>query len=87
MTVTTPTFPCRVSLVDRALGESVLLLNHVSHDVANPYRATHAIFIAQEAHEQAGVVDPGDASLEAAARRELMRVSAGACAGAAGPGE
>ena len=42
MTVTSPTFPCRVSLTDRALGEKVLLLNHVSHDVANPYRAARA---------------------------------------------
>jgi hypothetical protein len=46
MTVTDPTFPCRVSLVDRHIGEEVLLLNHVSHDVANPYRASHAIFVA-----------------------------------------
>jgi hypothetical protein len=45
MTVTDPTFPCRVSLVDRPIGEQVLLLNHVSHDVANPYRASHAIFV------------------------------------------
>ncbi len=57
MTVTSPTFPCRVSLVDRKMGESVLLLNHVSHDVANPYRATHAIFVAQDAEEQAEFVD------------------------------
>jgi hypothetical protein len=40
-----PGFPCRVSLVDRAVGEEVVLLNHVSHDVANPYRASHAIFV------------------------------------------
>jgi hypothetical protein len=56
MTVTSPTFPCRVSLIDRALGDEVLLLNHVSHDVANPYRASHAIFVAEGA-EQAEFVD------------------------------
>jgi hypothetical protein len=50
-----PSFPCRVSLVDRELGESVLLLNHLSHDVANPYRASHAIFVADAA--QAEFVD------------------------------
>jgi hypothetical protein len=55
MTVSDPTFPCRVSLVDRPIGEQVLLLNHVSHDVANPYRASHAIFIADA--EQAEFVD------------------------------
>ena len=34
MTVTDPTFPCRISLIDRPIGEKVLLLNHVSHDAA-----------------------------------------------------
>lgn len=46
MTVTDNGFPCRVSLVDRPIGEQVILLNHVSHDVANPYRASHAIVVA-----------------------------------------
>src|SRR6266567_3458327 len=46
-----PSFPCRVSLTDRDIGESVLLFNHVSHDVANPYRATHAIFVTEGAEE------------------------------------
>jgi hypothetical protein len=56
MTVTKkPSFPCRVSLVDRDIGEEVILLNHVSHDVSNPYRATHAIFVSDA--EQAEFVD------------------------------
>jgi hypothetical protein len=57
MTVDSPAFPCRVSLTDRALGESVLLLNHVSHDVANPYRASHAIFVTEGAEQAAEYVD------------------------------
>ena len=57
MTVTEPTFPCRVSLTDRAIGERVLLLNHVSHDVANPYRASHAIFVTEGAAEPAEFID------------------------------
>ena len=57
MTVTDPTFPCRVSLNDRSIGETVLLVNHVSHDVANPYRATHAIFVAEAQQEPAEYVD------------------------------
>lgn len=58
MTVTRkPSFPCRVSLRDRDVGESVLLLNHVSHDVANPYRASHAIFVTEGADEPAEFVD------------------------------
>jgi hypothetical protein len=55
MTVTDKGFPCRISLVDRPLGEQVILLNHLSHDVANPYRASHAIFVADA--EQAEFVD------------------------------
>jgi hypothetical protein len=61
MTVTKkPSFPCRVTLTDREVGESVLLLNHVSHDVANPYRASHAIFVgeAQEAGQYIDRVPP-----------------------------
>src|SRR5947209_9311510 len=47
MTVTAkPSFPCRVSLTDRDIGERVLLLNHVSHD-AGPYRASQAIFVTE----------------------------------------
>jgi hypothetical protein len=52
-----PSYPCRVSLTDRDIGESVLLLNHVSHDVANPYRASHAIFVTEGAEEPAEFVD------------------------------
>jgi hypothetical protein len=58
MTVTEkPSYPCRVSLTDRDPGESVLLVNHVSHDVANPYRASHAIFVTEGAEEPAEYVD------------------------------
>src|SRR5258705_2129465 len=58
MTVTEkPSYPCRVSLTDRDIGESVLLINHVSHDVANPYRASHAIFVTEGADKPAEYVD------------------------------
>lgn len=58
MTVTEkPSFPCRVSLTDRDIGERVLLLNHVSHEVANPYRASHAIFVTEGAEMAAVYVD------------------------------
>jgi hypothetical protein len=46
-----------VSLTDRAIGEKVLLLNHVSHDIANPYRASHAIFVTETEQEPAEYVD------------------------------
>src|SRR5437763_8910335 len=58
MTVThKPSFPCRISLTDRDIGEQVLLLNHVSHDVAGPYRARHAIFVTEGTQERAEYVD------------------------------
>ncbi|HEX5257668.1 MAG TPA: DUF1203 domain-containing protein [Sphingomicrobium sp.] len=58
MTVTEKSsFPCRVSLNDREIGESVLLLNHVSHDVAGPYRASHAIFVTEGADQPAEYID------------------------------
>jgi hypothetical protein len=58
MTVTQkPSFPCRVSLTDRDIGEHVLLLNHVSHDVTNPYRASHAIFVTEGADQAREYID------------------------------
>jgi hypothetical protein len=52
-----PSYPCRVSLTDREIGESVLLLNHLSHDVGNPYRASHAIFVTEGVQEAGEYVD------------------------------
>src|SRR3954453_1002247 len=58
MTVTAkPSFPCRVSLTDRDIGEQVLLLNHVSHDDAGPYRASHAIFVTEGIEAPAEYID------------------------------
>ena len=44
-----PGFPDRVSLRDLEIGAPVLLVNHVHLDVTGPYRASHAIFIAEGA--------------------------------------
>ena len=52
-----PSYPCRVSLDDAPLNSAMLLVNHVSHDVANPYRASHAIFIDEAAVTPARFVD------------------------------
>ena len=38
-------FPCRVSLEDARSGETLILLHHLSHDVATPYRSAYAIFV------------------------------------------
>jgi hypothetical protein len=48
-----PGFPCRISLDDAEPGETLLLVNHCSHDGDNPYRATHAIFVSEAATEAA----------------------------------
>ncbi len=40
-------WPCRVSLNDAKAGESLILFNYVSHDVATPYRSSYAIYVAE----------------------------------------
>jgi len=52
-----PGFPCRVTLEDAEPGESLLLLNHVSHDVATPFRSTYAIYVREGAAEAPDYVD------------------------------
>ena len=44
-----PGFPCRVSLQEAGDGEQLILINHVSHDVATPFRTSHAIYVREEA--------------------------------------
>jgi hypothetical protein len=41
----TPGFPCRVSLADAEIGETVLLLPFAHHDVSSPYRASGPIYV------------------------------------------
>lgn len=41
-------YPCRVSLVDAAVGETVLLLTH-EHQAQGPYRASGPIFVREAA--------------------------------------
>jgi hypothetical protein len=44
-----PGYPCRVSLMDAEIGESVLLIPFTHHDVSSPYRASGPIFVRQGA--------------------------------------
>lgn len=46
-----PGFPCRVSLQDAEVGESVILINHEHLAIAGPYRSRHAIFVREHARE------------------------------------
>lgn len=50
-------FPCRVSLSDRPQGERVYLLHYEHQPNETPYRASHAIFVAENARERRP--DPG----------------------------
>ena len=50
-------FPCRISLQDAKAGETLLLMNHTSHDVATPYRSSYAIYIREAAHQTASFDD------------------------------
>jgi hypothetical protein len=50
-------YPCRVSLRDAAPGEELVLLNHVSHDVAGPFRTTYAIYVRKDAEAPASYKD------------------------------
>lgn len=44
-----PGTPCRVSLADAEIGETVVLVHHEHHTAASPYRAGHAIFVREGA--------------------------------------
>jgi Protein of unknown function (DUF1203) len=46
-----PGFPCRVSLRDASVGETLLLLNYEHQKAATPYRASHAIFVREHASQ------------------------------------
>jgi len=46
-----PGFPCRIGLADAEIGETVILLPFVHHDVDSPYRASGPIFVREDAIE------------------------------------
>jgi len=52
-----PGFPCRVSLQDAEVGETLILLNYEHLPVATPYRSSHAIFVRESATEAQLAVD------------------------------
>jgi hypothetical protein len=43
-----PGFPCRVTLEDAAIGETVLLLNYEHQPADTPFRASHAIYVREQ---------------------------------------
>ncbi len=46
-----PGYPCRVSLQDAAIGESMLLMNYEHQSAASPYRSSHAIYVREFASQ------------------------------------
>jgi len=52
-----PGFPCRVSLADAEVGETVLLLPFAHHDVNSPYRASGPIYVRQGVEAARPAVD------------------------------
>ena len=81
-------FPCRISLEDARAGEELILLHHVSHDVATPYRSAYAIYVRRGAEaatfrdETPPVFEGRTLALRAFDRDALLRE-----ARLAGPGE
>lgn len=46
-----PGYPCRVSLRDAEVGETVLLMNYEHQPMPTPFRSSHAIFVRESAVE------------------------------------
>lgn len=46
-------YPCRVTLEDAPVGETVLLLNYEHQPAETPYRSAYAIFVREAAKESA----------------------------------
>jgi hypothetical protein len=65
-----PGTPCRVSLVDAEVGETVVLLPFVHHDVPSPYRASGPIFVRRGAKR----ATPPPGEVPAMLRHRLLSV-------------
>lgn len=58
-----PGYPCRVTLTDAEVGETLLLVNYEHQPEATPYRSCHAIFVREGAGAPAAFVDEVPESL------------------------
>lgn len=67
-----PGSPCRVSLADAEVGETVLLLPFVHHDVSSPYRASGPIFV----RSGAATAQPAAGEIPLMFRHRLLSVRA-----------
>lgn len=46
-----PGYPCRISLADAEIGETVILVNFQHQPGESPYKAAHAIFVRQNVEQ------------------------------------
>jgi hypothetical protein len=67
-----PGYPCRISLADAEVGESVILTSFIHHDVASPYRAAGPIFV----RESATTAEPAVNEVPVMLRHRLLSVRA-----------
>lgn len=58
-----PGFPCRVTLDDAEVGERVFLLNYAYQPHDTPYKASHAVFVRENAVDAAPYVNDVPVSL------------------------
>lgn len=72
-----PGFPCRTSLEDAAMGESVLLLSYEHQPAETPYRACGPIFVRERMQSRSWPVD----EIPETIRRRLLSVRAYDAAG------
>ena len=57
-TATSPIgFPCRITLKDAAVGQTLLLMNYQHQGADTPYRSSHAVYVSEAARETRTVVD------------------------------
>jgi len=67
-----PGFPCRVSLQDAEVGESVLLMNYEHQAAASPFRSSHAIYVREEAIQ----AKPAENGVPEVLRRRILSLRA-----------
>ena len=67
-----PGYPCRVSLQDAKVGESVLLMNYEHQPAATPFRSSHAIYV----REWASRAKPLENEIPGFLRKRVLSVRA-----------
>lgn len=65
-------FPCRISLNDAAIGDSLLLLNYEHQRACNAYQSRHAIYV----NEAATIPGVFENDVPAQMRRRLLSIRA-----------